>query len=533
MSIIVVVDDRRTNLKILAKLAASLGDNIIVKPFPDPREALQWSRSNVPDLVVTDFKMPGLDGAEFTRLFRQDPHCFDVPVMVVTAYEDRSFRYAALEAGATDFLLSPVDHHEFRARSRNLLTLRQQQLMLKQRAFTLEKKIAHESNLHARALRDSHESLLRVIDTVPAMISATTVDGRYEFMNTYQASLFGVSPDEAVGRTPAELMPGDYADRVIALDRAMFDTCEAPSSFEEEFIALNGSRRVFLTTKSPLRDETGAVAKVVTVSLDITERKHVEEALILAKEAAEVANRSKTEFLANMSHELRTPLNAIIGFSQVITSQLLGPVGTERYLEYAKNIEESGSLLYAIINDILDVSKIEAGKVELHDEVLAVPAMIEDVVRLVHERASVAGVELQVVCRDPLDPLRADAAKLKQILLNLVTNAIKFTLAGGKVSIITAQTEDALEIRIVDTGIGMDENELKIAITRFGQVESTTSRTQRGTGLGLPLAIGLVELHGGTLAISSKKGIGTNVVVRFPSNRLVPRRQPQSSLTVR
>ena len=141
MSIIAVIDDRGTNRKVLARLASSLEENAIVKAFANPRDALTWSKTNIPDLVVTDFKMPEMDGADFIRKFREIPNCAEIPVMVVTAYEDRSFRYAALDAGATDFLLTPVDHHEFRARSRNLLTLRQHQKLINERTITLERRI--------------------------------------------------------------------------------------------------------------------------------------------------------------------------------------------------------------------------------------------------------------------------------------------------------------------------------------------------------------------------------------------------------
>ncbi|MHA1113320.1 MAG: response regulator, partial [Alphaproteobacteria bacterium] len=169
MSVIVVIDDRITNRNILTKLAALLEEGASVKAFPDPAEALIWSETNTPDLVVTDFKMPNMDGAEFVRRFRRLPFCFDIPVMVVTVYEDRHFRYKALEAGATDFLLSPIDHREFKVRARNLLTLRKQQQTIKKRAYFLERKLETTDRLRVQVQRESRERLLQVIDTVPAM----------------------------------------------------------------------------------------------------------------------------------------------------------------------------------------------------------------------------------------------------------------------------------------------------------------------------------------------------------------------------
>ena len=522
MSIIAVIDDRVTNRKVLARLAASLEDSPTVKSFSDPRDALAWAKSNVPDLVITGFKMPAMDGAAFIRKFREYPHCTDIPVMVVTAYEDRTFRYSALEAGATDFLLTPVDHQEFRARSKNLLTLRAHQKLINERAVHLERRIERESDQHERALRESHKRLLRVVDAVPAMIGATTSNGRYVFINSYQASCFGVGPDEASGKTAVELLGNDYARNVLELDLKVFETGDAPPSFEETFYTNTGARRIFLTTKSPVRNDLGRITHVVTVSLDITDRKAAEAALVDAKEAAELANRSKSDFLANMSHELRTPLNAVVGFSQVIASEMFGPVGNPRYLDYSRSIEESGSLLCHIIEDILDVSMIEAGKVPLREESVRVVGLLDDVVRLASERAEQAGVEIETRITAGGACLWADSSKVKQILLNLLTNAIKYSPRDGKIVTSARTVRGALQIRVEDHGVGMDADEVRVAMTRFGRVERSSETSHPGTGLGLPLAIDLTELHGGTLRVDSRKGKGTTVVVTFPAERLLP-----------
>ncbi len=253
MSLIVILDDRATNRQIFSRLAASIEDGVTVRAFADPQAALVWLETNTPDLVVTDFKMPHMDGAEFTRRFRAQPNLSEVPVIVITVYEEREFRLRALEAGATDFLSSPVDHHEFQTRARNLLKLRKQQLLLARRANNLEQKLEYSERSREEALRDSSERLAQVIDTVPAMISAANRDGKFLFVNAFQTALAGI----------------DH-----------FSSGAVLPTYEEEIIDADGVKRVFLTTKSPLRDRANAVVAVLTSSIDITDRKRAEEHLL-------------------------------------------------------------------------------------------------------------------------------------------------------------------------------------------------------------------------------------------------------------
>jgi diguanylate cyclase (GGDEF)-like protein/PAS domain S-box-containing protein len=274
---VVVIDDRVTNRNVLTRLAASVAEGVRVKAFASPQAALEWVRGTMPDLVITDFKMPEMDGADFTRAFRTMPGALDVPVVVVTVYEERSYCYQALEAGATDFLLSPVDHHEFRARARNLLTLRKQQKLLEQRAHELRRELVSCTEQHEAALRASELRLRRLIDTVPAMISAVDHGGRLSLTNSAHRELYGIDPATAAGKTLTEVHGDDQATQQLVLNAKVFETGETVPSFEHEVIAPGANQeRVLLTTKSPLFDDAGRVAEVVTVSLDITELKQAE-----------------------------------------------------------------------------------------------------------------------------------------------------------------------------------------------------------------------------------------------------------------
>jgi signal transduction histidine kinase/sensor domain CHASE-containing protein len=240
--------------------------------------------------------------------------------------------------------------------------------------------------------------------------------------------------------------------------------------------------------------------------------------LVAAKEEAELANRSKSTFLATMSHELRTPLNAIIGFSEVMRAGTFGPLGSARYVDYCNDIHQSGRHLLTIVNDVLDLSRIEAGRMKLHREAVDVGAAVHAALAMVRERAEMAGVSLTRDIAADLPPLSADNRLLKQILLNLLSNSVKFTERGGGVAVsVAASAAGGMEICVADTGIGMTEAELAVALTPFAQVDSKLAREYQGTGLGLPLAKSFVELHGGSLSVASRPGIGTTVTVRFPA----------------
>ena len=221
---------------------------------------------------------------------------------------------------------------------------------------------------------------------------------------------------------------------------------------------------------------------------------------------------------------MRTPLNAIIGFSEIIAKQAVGPLGDERYCDYGRDINDAGQHLLDLINDILDLSKVESGVDQLYEEEVAVEEVADSVIRLLRDRAFRAGVALVKEIEPNTATLFADARKLKQILANLLSNAVKFTDKGGRVTLrISCCPENGFMFQVSDTGIGIAEVDIPKALSLFGQVDGRLNRVHEGTGLGLPLTKALVELHGGVFEIESEVGAGTTVTVRFPATRTVVR----------
>ncbi len=338
---------------------------------------------------------------------------------------------------------------------------------------------------------------------------------QYEKMFDYPPHTLrpGMSLEEVVSLRGAGWGGGTMRSRAENIRRHIERANDSAERTRERRLS-NGT--VYIYHRKPLPD-----GGFITTYTDITERKAMEDNIRASLKAAEMASQSKSEFLANMSHELRTPLNAIIGFSEIIRGGRFGPIGNKRYEEYLDDIYKSGQHLLVLISDILDLSKGEAGKIELFEEVFDPAAVLGECLRMVKVGAADKGIDLTADFIRGESALHGDRKLFKQIVINLLSNAIKFTAPGGKIRIsglVEPMSGYALSVR--DNGIGMAPEDIPKVLEPFSQIESAMSRKNQGAGLGLPLVKRLVECHGGSLEIQSRLGEGTTVTVHFPKERL-------------
>jgi PAS domain S-box-containing protein len=350
-------------------------------------------------------------------------------------------------------------------------------------------------------------------------------DGRLLFVNDQAWQSLGYSREELLSKTVHDvdpsLPPQAWPQHWQSLKS------EGSLAFESRYLTKDG--RMIPMDVSANYVEFDGEAYSCAFARDITERKGAERALRAAKEQAEaareqaeVANRAKSEFLANMSHEVRTPLNAIIGFSEILLRQVFGPLGSERYASYVEDIHNSGSHLLGIINDILDLSKAEAGQLTLDETEVELPAMLGQCLRMLREKAVSQGVKVISHIPAQTPKLRADARLVSQAAINLVSNAIKFTREGGMVMVsLTGDPDGSYRLTVQDSGIGISPQDLPKVREPFVQVASAFSREHEGTGLGLPLVEQILRLHGGSLEIESELGLGTTATIRFPADRVI------------
>ncbi|HLT77509.1 MAG TPA: PAS domain-containing sensor histidine kinase [Ferrovibrio sp.] len=367
-----------------------------------------------------------------------------------------------------------------------------------------------------QAREDEHRTrqfVETVLDSMPATMTYKDRDLRFRIINRQMRELLTTYGDDLLGRTWSEIAGADAAAVVEEQDRKILATGES-LYMEQGWSDQDGRPIVVWALKVPLKDSSGEIQGIVTCGIDITRLKDTETQLIEQREAAEAASRAKSTFLANMSHELRTPLNAIIGFAEMMKEGYLGSL-SDRQQEYATHIFQSGEHLLRLVSDLLDLSRLESGKLEINVADCDFDRIAASALAMVEPQARRSDVRLEF---EPTGlTLRADERALTQILINLLGNSVKFNRPGGRITLQAASRNGIVDIAVEDTGIGMSDAESRAAIQPLHRVDVYRARANSGAGLGLSICRSLVELHGGRLEIRSRPGAGTTVRIALPA----------------
>ena len=392
-----------------------------------------------------------------------------------------------------------------------------------ERTNQLREEVEERSRIQ-EALVESEQRFKDMVEAGSDWIWEMDSAGRFTYFSESFRTVMGVDPAKylhgkrEIFRAPEEdLQNQNWREHLASLkDRKPFRNFQyAVMRPDKTILHINVSGK-------PVFDEAGVFMGYRGTGSNVTEKVLAERVILRTKEEAELANQSKSEFLANMSHELRTPLNAIIGFSDVIKMDLFGKLENDHYRDYIDHIHTSGQHLLGLINDVLDVSKIEAGAMDLFEEEISPALLVASIQPLIEQQANDKAIILRITAGEQLPQVRMDERRIKQVLLNLLSNAVKFTSEKGHVSLdVWRDGSGCMTFQVSDTGIGMSVEEVETSLSTFGQVDNVYSRTQDGSGLGLPLSKGLVVMHGGTMTIDSTPGKGTQVTVRLPVGRVV------------
>ena len=513
---ILIVDDIRANLRLLAAILAKAG--YVVRPVLDGFQALSVIEAELPDLILLDIKMPRISGYEVCKRLKARKRTRDIPVIFISALSEVVDKVRGFSAGGTDFITKPFQAEEVLARVKTHLNMKK----LRQRLQEKNEQLRRESAEHKRTAqaRAQSEKMYRLLaENARDVIWTMTPGGRFTYVSPSVIELRGYTPEEVMDQSVWEILTSDSFRRIRTLIRGRSEN----QMYQAEPLALelsckDGSTVWTEVVTSAIRDSHGSLVSYLGVARNITERKQAEEKLKryaaeleIAKQQAEAANQAKSEFLANMSHEIRTPLNAILGFAEILEGRITDPSRRE----YLRSIRSSGKSLLVLINDILDLSKVEAGKLELDYTSFSLRTLFQDMEQIFAPRFAEKNLMFRLEISPDLPPaVLLDEARLRQVLLNLIGNAIKFTEKGHILvsarSRSLQQTPPGIELSlsVEDTGIGIPENQRETVFGPFEQRKGQRHAEYGGTGLGLAISRRLVEMMGGTISVKTREGGG-------------------------
>lgn len=487
-SIILIIDDNITNIKVIARY---LNDNDFITIVARNGETgLERARFSQPDLILMDVLMPGMDGFETCRCLKADEFTKDIPVLFMTVLSETSDKLKGFESGGVDYVTKPIQEEEVLARITTHLNLRKLQKRLEEK----------NAKLHFQAM---------LMDQIKDSIFATDIEGRITYINQAAARSFNKTQKEVIGRTVCVL---GESPEYNAVQNKIINKTLSDGKWQGKVVNYDksGTEHIFETRTWLIHDKNGEHEGMVSISTDITEQANMQDALLKAKEAAEIASKAKGSFLANMGHELRSPLNSIIGFSRIMARD------KNLSSEYQKNLDvihRSGEHLLSLIDDILNMSSINAGNATLAEEDFDIYSLMDDMRNMFRLKADEKALRLDFYLAPDLPRyVRTDETKLRQVLINLFSNAIKFTNEGSVIcrlsSATTTNNQQSIYFEVEDTGSGIDHDELPNIFEPFMQAREGR-KSGKGTGLGLSISQKYVQLMGGEISAGSEPGRGS------------------------
>jgi PAS domain S-box-containing protein len=529
---ILAIDDTPANL---LTLGAALTDEFDVQFATSGAQGLALAAENPPNLILLDIMMPEMDGFEVCRRLKATPELARIPVIFITALDDAASETQGLELGAADYITKPINPQTARHRIRNLLEREQ-----------LSRQIEHQRDQLVSQV-DMLRKLTTAVEQSPTSVVITDRDGVIQYVNPRFTEVTGFSQAEAIGQNPRILQSGTTG---IDVYQDLWRNLTGGQIWKGELCNKRKNGELYWEEAqiAPVRTPSGEISHFVAVKTDITERKKIEAELIshrhhlealvqartadlsLAKEAAEAANRAKSTFLANMSHELRTPLNGIMGLTGIALRRATDP----KMQDQLGKVEKAAQNLLAIINDILDISKIESERLTLEQIDFRLGEILENIRSLIGPKAAEKGVTLHFESDTKLNnlALKGDPLRLGQVLINLIGNAVKFS-AEGRVSLGVHLTEGIagsvrLNFAVRDNGIGISPEDQQRIFDSFEQADGSFTRKHGGTGLGLAISKRLVTMMGGSISVESELGRGS--IFRFSVNLQYTEHATQASI---
>lgn len=536
---ILMVDDLPENLLALEAILEPLDCRLI--RAKSGAEALRCLLTEDVALILMDAQMPGLDGFETARLIKEREKTRYIPIIFVTAIsKEQHYIFRGYSAGAVDYIAKPFDPDILKSKVRVFVELFQKNEQVRLQAELIREneqrelerqRIERELEMerrHMAELAQSETDLSRFKATLDATLDCVRMFDpetlHYTYVNQGTLNQLGYSYDEMMQLSPVDIAVDRDETEFRGRLASLLNGTEASLRYETLHRRKDGTT-VPVEVSVQFIAAPGERGRFISIVRDITERIEAHASLVQAKETAEEANRAKSDFISSISHELRTPLNAIIGFSKLLFNPRVGTLN-ETQEAYLQDVVQSAEHLLQIINDILDISKIEAGKMRLDLSAFSLVDLLQQSLTVVREKANAHNLNLQLDISQEVQemgPIKGDQRKIKQVMFNLLSNAVKFTPDSGIITIRAIQGdaekgfENSVIISVADTGIGVAPEHVERIFGAFEQVDSSYTRQQQGTGLGLPLTKRIVELHGGRLWMESELGAGSTFTFSLPT----------------